>query len=347
MRRNQQKSSWWTTPLGYVIAIGMVFAAIWPGTYVTDHLSAWAAPIVWIALAVGGLACAGYYTSKLNGYLVCGILGFTLSLAFGISMVEGWGAQVKIALDLVKVALLIGSAALFIGLVVFSVRMTRHVYRPMRADLRTIGEAIHTDALFRDDGERIITHPARLRLLGYVVAQVAIIGACAFGIRWAVSQSENPLILAAVGFLTAFLALLAILYTVRLILRGPTLVIGPDGLLDSGSQIVTGRGLLRWDEIVMVFEYTYKPQKFGPTSHMLAILLTDAVAVSARQAFAKRALGFIGRGQLPNTIVLVRALIDQPTDALAEQIRRYARSHAPRGWDSPLIATDDDEESEP
>jgi hypothetical protein len=70
--------------------------------------------------------------------------------------------------------------------------------------------------------------------------------------------------------------------------------------------------------------------------------------VKARQPFAKRALGFIGRSQFPNSLTIVRALVNQPTDALAEQIKRYARSHAPLGWNSPLIANDDDgEETRP
>lgn len=342
-RRRRKQKHWWTTPLGWIITIASVFAAIWPGAYVTEHLQPWAAPIVWAALALGAVSILGYFKFHLNGWLVCALAGFTLGLSFGVSMVEGWDAQVQIALAVAKIALLIGSIALIIGVIVLSVRANRHVYAPLREGLREIGEQIHTDALFRDDGERISTNPNPHRLLGYIGFQGAFVAASAFGLAWAAANTSNPLLVGGFGFFLAWIALVTLLDLVRLIMRGPSLAIGPDGIMDNSSQIVTGRGLLRWDEIVAVFEYAYKPNKIGPTYRMLVILLMDAKAVSARQPFAKRALGFIGHARFPNSLAIPRALIDQPPQELAERIKAYARSHAPSGWDSPLIAEDEDE----
>lgn len=344
MAGRRKKKHWWSTPLGFVIAFVMVFAAIQPGIYVTEYLSAWAAPIVWAALAICALACVGYFTSKVNGFLVCGILGFTVSLAMGVSLIEGWESQVQIAINVVEALYILGCIAFFIAVIVFSVRLHRRVYAPMREDLRAVGGHIHTDALFRDDGERIIIQPNRRRLLGLVAGQEIVIVGCALGLWFALTKSASPLIIVAIGLLLALFVLLHPLFVARIIMRGPTLVIGPDGVLDCGSQIVAGRGLLRWDEIVTVFEYSYKPQRISPTYRMLMFVLTDLKAVRDRQPFIKRALGFLGRGQLPGTIILVRALLDQPPGALAERIKRYAKSHAPRGWDSPLIAEDAEDE---
>ena len=344
-RSRRKREHWWTTPLGFAIGIAMASAALPVSIYVTEHLSAWAAPIVWAALAICALACVAYFASKVNGWLVCGILGFTVSLAMVVSLSEGWESQFQIAINAFEVLYLLGCVAFFIAVIVFSVRLHRRVYAPMREGLRAIGEGIHTDALFRDDGERIVTHPRWWPLLRLIIGQAVFVAACALGLWWAAANAANPLVMAAIGFLLALCALLLTLNLARLVMRGPTLIVGPDGILDGGSQIVTGRGLIRWDEIVTVFEYTYKSRKFSPTQRMLMFVLTDLKAVRDRQPFIKRMLGFLGRGQLPGAIVLVRALLDQPPDALAERIKAYAKSHAPRGWDSPLIADDEEAES--
>ncbi|HEX2349866.1 MAG TPA: hypothetical protein VHI51_15640, partial [Ktedonobacterales bacterium] len=281
-RRRRKQKRWWTTPLGWVVTIAGMFAAIPPGSYVTDHLQPLAAPIVWAALALGAVSILGYFRFHLNGWLVCALAGFTLGLAFGVSLIEGWGAQVQVALDVAKVALLVGSVAVIIGVIDFSVRMSRRVYAPLREGLREIGEQIHTDALFRDDGERIVVYPRRWRLLRLIVGQVVFVVACALGVWWAMSNAANPIVTIGLGFFLALIAFILLLNLVRLIIPGPTLIIGPDGVLDRGSQIVTGRGLLRWDELIAVSEYTYKANMLSPTNRWLMILLTDARAVRDR-----------------------------------------------------------------
>lgn len=327
-------------PLGWIITIAGVFAAIPPGTYVTEHLQPWAAPIVWAALALGAVSILGYFKFHLNGWLVCALAGFTLGLSFGVSMVEGWDAQVYTAIMVGQIAVIVGSVALVIGVIVISVRMSRHVYAPLREGLREIGEQIHTDALFRDDGERIVVYPRRWRLLRLSVGQVVFVVVCALGVWWAVSNAANSIVTVGIGLFLVLIAFILLLNLARLVMPGPTLIIGPDGVLDRGSQIVTGRGLLRWDELIGVMEFTYKPNMISPTNRWLMILLTDAKAVRERQPFIKRALAFLGKSQVPNTICLTSSLIDQPPRELAERIKAYARSHAPSGWDSPLIDED-------
>lgn len=345
MRRQRRKGQWWATPLGWVLAIGMVFLAIEPGIYVTDHLSAWAAPLVWLAIAIGLLASAAYFWSKLPGWLVAAVIGFVTSFCFGVSMVEGWQTQVLAAIAIGRVVIIVGSIALVIGTVVVTWRFNRRTTTVLRA----VGEQTRTEALFRDDGERIVVNVDRVRQLRLILLQVVVIAAFGAGFDWALMLSAHPLVLWGLGAFLGLGAFFVALNIVRLLMRSPTLVIGPDGLLDNASQIVMGRGLLRWDEIVAIVEYTYKPSKLSVTYHMLGIIVTDAVAVRKRQPLLKRALGFLGKGLATNMIVVTRPLLDRPPDALAEDINRYVRQHAPRGWQSPLIEDNSEDEgvSEP
>jgi hypothetical protein len=343
MRRQSRKGQWWVTPLGWVLAIGLAFLAIAPGSYVTDHLSAWAAPLVWLAIAIGLLTTAAYFWSKLPGWIVLAILGFVTSFCFVVALTEGWQSQVSVAVTIGRVAIIVGSIALIIGTVVVSWRFNHRTTRALRA----LGEEMRSDALFSDDGERIIVHVDRSRLLRRIVLQFVFIIACGAGLYWALTASANLLVLC-LGVLLGFFALFALLNIARLLMRSPTLVIGPDGLLDNATLIVTGRGLLRWDEIVAVLDYTYTSGRLNAVQHMLGIIVTDAAAVRNRQPLLNRALSFLGLGRLAGTgmLVVTQPLLDQPPDALANEIERYVRLHAPRGWRSPLIADDGEGASE-
>jgi len=341
MKRQTREGRWWATPLAWVLAIGMAFLAIAPGNYVTDHLSAWAAPLVWLSMVIGLLAALANFWSKLPGWIVAPIIGFVTSFCFVVALTEGWQTQALAAIAIGRVVIIVGSIALVIGTVVIAWRVNRSA----TAVLRAVGEQIRSDALFRDDGERIVVEADRGRLLRLVLLQVVVIAAFGAGFDWALTLAASPLVLWALGALLGVIVFFMGFNIARLLMRSPTLVVGPDGLLENASQIVTGRGLLRWDEIVAVLDYAYKPGRLNATQHMLGIIVTDATAVRKRQPLLKRALGVLGKGQLPGMIVVPRQLLDRPPDTLADDIKRYVRLHAPRGWQSPLIENDSAGES--
>ncbi len=344
MWRQRSKGQWWAIPLGWGLAIGMAFLALAPVDYVTDHLSAWAGPLVWLAIAVGLLASAANFWSKLSGWIVLAILGFVTSFCFVVSVAEGWQSQVLAAIAIGRVVVIVGSIALVIGTVVVARRFNRRTTTALRA----VGEQMRSDALFRDDGERIIVNVDRGRLLRRIMLQFVFILACGAGFDWALTASANLLVLWAVGVLLGLFVLFTLLNISRLLMRSPTLVIGPDGLLDNATLIVTGCGLLRWDEIVAVLDYTYKPGKLNAIQHMLGIIVTDAAAVRKRQPTLKRALAVLGLGKLAGAsmIVVTRPLLDRSPTTVANEIERYVRLHAPRGWQSPLIEDDSEGASE-
>lgn len=232
MRRLRSKGQWWATPLGWVLAIAMAFLALAPGAYVTDHLSAWAAPLVWLAIAVGLLASLANFWSKLPGWIVLAILGFVTSFCFVVSLTEGWQTQVFAAIAIGRIVIVVGSIALVIGTVVIAWRVNRST----TAVLRAVGEQIRSDALFRDDGERIIVNVGRGRLLGLITLQAAFIAAVAWGFRWALTLDANPLVLWALGALLGVIVFFMALNIARLLMRSPTLIVGPDGLLDNATQ---------------------------------------------------------------------------------------------------------------
>lgn len=339
MRRQSRKGHWWVTPLGWVLAIGMAFLAIAPGDYVADQLSAWAAPLVWLAIAIGLLATSANFWSKLPGWIVVAIIGFVTSFCFVVSMVEGWQTQVLDAIAIGRVVIIVGSVALIIGTVVVTWRFNRRTTSVLRA----IGEQTRTDALFRDDGERIIVNVDRGRLLRRIMLQFVFILGLGLGFMFGDILAASPILQLAAGVLLGFFALFALLNIARLLMRRPTLVIGPDGLLDNATLIVTGCGLLRWDEIVAVLDYTFKSGRMNALQHILGVIVTDAVAVRKRQPLLKRALGLLGVGRLAGVSMLVVTppLLDRPPDALAIEIKQYAKRHAPPGWSSPLIADEE------
>ena len=115
----------------------------------------------------------------------------------------------------------------------------------------------------------------------------------------------------------------------RLVIRRPSLVVGPDGILDSGSFIWSGVGLVHWNEILAVYPAT---RTSGPVkNHFLDIMVSDLPAIRRRLPFLKRLSlrnTFSGMSQL----LIMQTMLETPVDDLAQQIAHYVEGHAPPGW---------------
>lgn len=211
-----------------------------------------------------------------------------------------------------------------------------------------------TNMFFSDDVARIVVYPDRMRLLGLTALMifltalmVAVNLISAASSRQLTSFGAPLLFSVGSGLVAGILGLVSALCVVRFIMRIPSLVIGPDGILDNASLTVTGRGLLRWDEILAVFQLDDKRTR-SVTYHYLCIIISDVVAVRQRQAPWKRLLALVAlRPLVSSSVTLIRALLDRPPGQLADEITVYAMQHAPQGWRSPLIESVDEGEGEP
>jgi hypothetical protein len=124
------------------------------------------------------------------------------------------------------------------------------------------------------------------------------------------------------------LLFLVILY--RLLVHKPTLIVGPDGILDQGSLLVTGRGLLRWDELLTVRSFATR-SGFASNQYLL-ILVPNGRAIRRRQPLWKRTLMLLLSQVSPFQVTIWQGLLDVPANELATQIDRYVQTHAPPGW---------------
>ncbi|HEX8995094.1 MAG TPA: hypothetical protein VF812_03595 [Ktedonobacterales bacterium] len=200
-----------------------------------------------------------------------------------------------------------------------------------------------TDMLFTDDGTRIVVYPDRARLLIYATFMIAITVISAAGFRW-VTSNDAPLWLSlTLGLLFVICGVASALPAIRCFMQTPSLVIGPDGILDNATVVVTGRGQLRWDEILAVLPVDSK-RSMGVTYHYLVIDIAEGDAVRKRQALWKVLLGFVSPRPWFSSVAVFRPLLDRPPDVLADEIKRYVAEHAPKGWQSPLL--DDEPEGE-
>jgi hypothetical protein len=211
--------------------------------------------------------------------------------------------------------------------------------------MRDIGEQIQTDYLFRDDGQRIVVHADKLRVLRQLTMTTVLLAVTVAGFKWAFDTSQNWILLICLALFGALFVMTEVAWAVRLVRKDPTLVIGPNGLLDNASMIAYGRGLIQWDEIVNVFVYDQKAQ-LGITYHYLTLLVTDMTVLRNRMPRWKRMLG-AGNATNMGMVRISRSVLDREPAALAAEIKRYVAEHAPKGWRSPLIESVDEGEGEP
>lgn len=291
----------------------------------------WEAPAIFASLGLGVLSGIWYWRARRFRWVAAILATMLFLFSFGSAILYRWVAQAA--------ALYVGGV--FILLVVIFInglQLTHHVDSMMRA----VGEEVNGDplfrreVLFRDDGQRIVVYPQRHRLIINCAMLVAILAA--IGFASALRGSTDALVLwILLGLFACILiyGFLANLY--RLVIRKASLVVGPDGILDDGSLIWSGVGLLRWDEILSVTPTTRSSGSV--TYHYLDILVSDFPAIRRRLSLLKRfALRNTNSGM--SQLLIPQWMLETPIDDLAAQIDQYVETHAPPGWRG--IGTADD-----
>jgi hypothetical protein len=163
------------------------------------------------------------------------------------------------------------------------------------------------------------------------VAALALVVAGGLWARAVIPNVFYQIVIAlGIGFLLCFGSVPALLLLMRMVMTGPTLVVNADGILDNCSLIVTGGGLLRWNETLGVEEYDFSTNRVI-TYRYLDINVTDRRAINRRQPLWKRALASVASQRQSMGFRIPRTLLDRPPAALLTEINRYINTHAPEG----------------
>lgn len=343
------KRGWWQQPAGWALALALVLPSGMLAIPLSQsrYASAWAPAAAVTGLAIALAATVGFFVVKRNSWLLAAPLSFGLSFSFALALVEGWNTQLNVVLAVAQVVLVIGAIVLAVFAFVVLGRSYRRFDHLRRDTAREVGEHIAHEGLFRDDGERIIVYAERGRVLLRAIAGVAVLALFVAGGLWVRTVVANVLwqiaITVGIGFLLCFGGVPTLLLLLRTVMTGPTIVVNADGILDNGSMIATGRGLLRWNETLGVEEYDFSPNpSLAITYRYLEINVADPRAIEGRQPLWKRALARFAGPRQSTGFRIQRALLDRPPDALVTAINRYINAHAPEGsWHK--AATDDDE----
>jgi hypothetical protein len=225
--------------------------------------------------------------------------------------------------------------------------------------VRDAGEQIRDKGLFREDGERIVVYANRGALLRQTFMQIVVVALFVGGYLWLSATLLTGLWQIVIGLglalILGLVLLIMSLALVRLTMRGPTLIVNADGIVDNGSLIATGRGLLRWNEVLgvenIVVDVGSYPLRFRSIAKAwngaFDINLVDFSAVRQRQPLWKRVLGVVTGGKQVLGPRLYRGLLDRPAAELVAQINDYIKRHAPPGsWHSRLAEYGDEDESD-
>jgi hypothetical protein len=338
----RRRRGWWHVPAGWALGLALVLPSSMLAIPVSQSAQAWALPAELTGLAIALAATVGFFVVKRQSWLLAAPLSFGLSFGFALALVEDWSAQVELVLSVVKIALALGA----IGFMVATFVIFRRLNHVSRDITREIGENIAHDGLFRDDGERIIVYANRGRVVLRVLTIVVGLALFVAGDLWArtvVPSVFSQIVLAVfIGFLLCFGGVPALLMLIRTVMTSPTLVVNADGILDNCSMIVTGRGLLRWNETLGVEEAVLSSNK-AMTYHFLDINVADPPAINRRQPLWKRALAIFASQRQSMGFRIPRPLLDRPPTALVKEINRYINTHAPEGsWHKAV--TDDEAE---
>lgn len=325
--RRSELADWTLMVVGFALAGAAAVAA-------RVYASQWAIPLIGCGLVLMALALFAYFrfkTSKRRWYYL-GMFGCAFGFVLFLPLLQGWS-------DLAQ-ALYAGAALVyFIGIFVLLMRLRRAT----RMIATAVGEIVRLEALFREDGERIMVYANRGKLLRRLIVQVVVLGGFACLLVVTVRYGENipsvGLITICFGLILAMGAISMLLAFARLFMSAPTLTINADGIIDSGSMMVTGRGLVRWNEILGVREHTVDLKtvawrdrySMSLVNGSLDINLTDFRAVLRRQPVWKRALTSVGGGKQILGLRIVPALLDRPAATLISEIQDYIKRHAPPG----------------
>jgi hypothetical protein len=322
---------------GASIIVLVMLTAFPSAFYVHANASQWETPGVFVSLGLGLVPAAWYFRTKRYGWVASILSGELLGFSFMSALFHGWEA----------VAITLAYAGIGAGAVVTSV-LTYRILRRAESAMREVGEELseagilRDDALFRDDGERIIVYPNRRRFLLRCVSQALFLATIAGA--FILFKVDNIVVLCFFGLIVSPLVALFLLYLLRLMTRRPTLIVGPDGILDQGSLVAAGMGLLRWHEILSVESCARSTRQ--STYHYLSIVVADVQAIRKRQPLWKRLmLGSIVQS-FPSQVAIGQSVLDAPVNELAEQIRHYVQTHAPAGWLDMGGDDDSDEDTE-
>lgn len=193
--------------------------------------------------------------------------------------------------------------------------------------------------------ETLTIFPSTLRhcrmLLVYLVGLVAMVVAAFYiAAHWNTSDAYATLMGVLAFLYGATVALpmitfraLSMLY--RLLVRRPVLVATVDGIVDNGSLLACGVGLIRWEEIVAIAAVRYNPVTWVPTVRpwYLLIRVTDpAVLTSGRPGwlqFLRRVFARIMGSQ--DRLFVPQFMLDTSARGLIDPIRmRYEAREANR-----------------
>lgn len=191
--------------------------------------------------------------------------------------------------------------------------------------------------LFRDDGQRITVYPRRRLLAFRCVVQAAVLAGV--GCAFAFLRVGNLLLWIGLGSFGCLGGVIFLATLYRLVIRKPSLVVGPDGILDDGTLLWTGVGLIHWDKILAVFPST---RSAGWTKqHFLTIMVTDLPEIRRQLPLLKR-LALSNTYSQMSQLLVGQSLLETPVADLAEAIDRYAEAHAPAGWRASVEEQEDD-----
>lgn len=308
----------------WAIAIVIGSITLVASVFFHQYLAPWEPLAIFSSLVPGVVLTFLYLFRRGRLRWLMGIAGgLFLAFSFILALVHGWENQAYYVLG-IGVTLIV--VAVFAVLIQATWRLRKSMARINAAKQDPVYG--HSTALFRDDGERIVTYPNRRNLLVRGAFQVLVL--VAIGSALAFVPIDSPLVWWGLWILAGMILFVFLAGLYRLVIRTPTLVVGPDGILDQGSLLVTGRGLLRWEEIHKVFPFTMSSGII--TNRFLVIVVPNGRAVRDRQPLWKRVLmHIVGLGGTFR-LTIRQDVLDVPADTLATQITRYVQTHAPPGW---------------
>lgn len=347
----RRKPGWWQEPAGWLLGLVVVFPGGLAAIPVSEHASGWVAVAAEVAgLAILAAAAVEFFVVKRNSWLLAAPLAFGVSFSLFLALVEGWDKQVKAALSIAQIVFVVGAAGILVAGIVVGTRASRRVSRAFRDMASEAGERIAHEGLFHDDGERITVYASRgktlLRLLTGLVAVGIFVGAYALAAATVLNTFWRITLGLLIALMLVFAVLNMLLMLARSLMSSPTLIINADGIVDSCSLIVTGRGLLRWNETLDVEEFISSTNKFV-TYRFLDINVADAHAINRRQPFWKRLLAVFTSVRQPLGYRIASPLLDRPPAALAQEISRYIAAHAPAGsWHKDVNSEEPDDEAD-
>ena len=322
--RQRRKQREWIEDVALFAIAAVAFTITFPAVvYVHENAPAWEAPLIFVSLGLGVLPALWFWRTRRYGWVASIVSALLLAFSFVAALFHGWELQ---AMALIALASVVCAVIVFVGLA----RVTRRYASAMRA----VGDGLNGDplfrhdVLFRDDGERITVYPRRRRLILGCMAQAAIIAG--IGCFFVLVRPDDLSVRFVLGLLACLLLPIFLATLSRLVIRRPSLVIGPNGILDSSSFLWSGVGLIRWDEILAVFPTTRSSG--WVKQHFLDIMVTDLSAIRKGLPLLRRFSLLSNTYSRLSQVLIGQSLLETPVDELAEQISHYVETHAPAGW---------------